>query len=95
MLKYVMIFGLACTASQAATKTCYKAAKDAIDAKLEKNGDDCAVSFTQPGKDDADILYFGVSCDHTGNYIYRVPTVPSGHQCGLGRITSKLVVRNF
>ena len=75
----------------AGTKECENLAiKTAIHAMAKFAADDCPLRFVQPGKANPNVINIGFQCDHVGNYLYQVTTVPQpGGQCVITNVTQK------
>ena len=72
------------SAAFAGTHACEKlAVTKATEDVEEQVADDCFVRFVQPGKDNADLIHVGISCDHSESYIYQVLTAPQGKACSI------------
>ncbi len=84
------------TTAAFADGSCKKIVGDrALKLALKRVSDDCSVRFVQESKQDNNLMYAGVSCDHTGSLLYSIMTLPQGDSCRIISVKSKVLDKDI
>lgn len=76
--------------AHAATSACKKLALKAVDVDItSKVDDDCYSQYVQEAKNNPNLLFIGIGCNHVGSFQYAVNTAPKGRSCRILAIQSK------